>query len=93
MQAPPEEMLQAVSDERLEAAVAAGLADARRQGNQGKLPETSSAATESDTARDSAAASQPSANGAAKDEAAIAPDSLEASETNAIEETYASTHQ
>ena len=65
--------LQGMSDERLESAVAAGLAEARQQqaADSNALP----------------APQQQKSTGSLP-----APDSLEASETNALEETYAATH-
>lgn len=69
-----QEALQSISDERLENAVAAGLAEARQKNGSAQLPASGSIGHETSL-------SLPT------------PDSLEASESSAFEETYASTHQ
>ena len=76
MQEAAQAALQDISDERLENAVAAGLAEARQKQKQISRPEAGEHSSQQDGSK-----------------ALPAPDSLEASETSAIEETYASTHQ
>ena len=77
MQEERQSALLEISDERLENAVAAGLLEARQKTSSGQRPAA-------ELMRDDS----PGDNSVLP-----APDSLEASETQKIEETYASTHQ
>ena len=78
MQEENESALQEISDERLENAVAAGLLEARQKTASEQRPAA-------ELMRDGR---QAEGNGSVP-----TPDSMEASETSKMEETYASTHQ
>ena len=82
-----------MSDERLEAAVAAGVLEASRSETRDAVSVVTGLNQASREDKEKANGKLPVSAGNGIAEVLPAPDSLEASETTAIEEAYASTHQ